>query len=94
MTEDRPAARSYPMTGFLVREHRVAVPVDWADPHRFGSIEVFARELVDPARAAEDLPLLRFLQGGPGGAGPRPSPASGWWLIPCLRPTGCWSRVR
>jgi len=80
VTEDRPAARSYPMTGFLVREHRVAVPVDWADPHRFGSIEVFARELVDPARAAEDLPLLLFLQGGPGGAGPRPSPASGWWL--------------
>lgn len=67
------------MTGFVVREHRVQVPVDWADPTRFGSIEVFAREIVDPAREHDDLPLLLFLQGGPGGAGPRPMPGSGWW---------------
>ncbi len=67
------------MTGFVVREHRVSVPVDWADPTRFGSIEVFAREIVDPAKEGEDLPLLLFLQGGPGGAGPRPMPGSGWW---------------
>ena len=57
----------YAMTGFTVREHRVQVPVDWSAPERFGSIEVFARELVDPQKAAEDLPLLLFLQGGPGG---------------------------
>ena len=68
------------MTGFRVREHRIEVPVDWDDPHRFGAIEVFAREIVDPTRAGEDLPLLLFLQGGPGGAGPRPMPTSGWWL--------------
>ncbi|MBN9374284.1 MAG: proline iminopeptidase, partial [Cellulomonas sp.] len=55
------------MTGFVVTDHVVQVPVDWADPARFGSIEVFAREIVDPARAADDLPLLLFLQGGPGG---------------------------
>ncbi|MFC0644171.1 alpha/beta fold hydrolase [Cellulomonas phragmiteti] len=67
------------MTGFRVREHRVEVPVDRADPHRFGSIEVFAREIVDPHRAGEDLPLLLFLQGGPGGMGPRPVPGGGWW---------------
>lgn len=67
------------MTGFVVREHTVSVPVDWADPSRFGSIEVFAREVVDPAKDGEDLPLLLFLQGGPGGAGPRPMPGSGWW---------------
>ncbi|UZN05211.1 alpha/beta fold hydrolase [Cellulomonas sp. S1-8] len=67
------------MTGFRVREHRLEVPVDWADPHRFGSIEVFAREVVDPARDGEDLPLLLFLQGGPGGMSPRPTPGGGWW---------------
>lgn len=61
-----------------VREHRLTVPVDHADPTRFGSIELFARELVDPARDGEDLPLLLFLQGGPGGAGPRPL-GGGWW---------------
>ncbi len=67
------------MTGFLVTDRVVEVPVDWSDPARFGSIEVFARELVDPARAGDDLPLLLFLQGGPGGMGPRPMPGSGWW---------------
>jgi pimeloyl-ACP methyl ester carboxylesterase len=61
-----------------VRDHRVRVPVDRADPARFGEIEVFARELVDPARDGEDLPLLLFLQGGPGGMGPRPL-GGGWW---------------
>jgi len=67
------------MTGFVVTDHVVRVPVDWADPGRFGSIDVFAREIVDPAHASEDLPLLLFLQGGPGGMGPRPMPGSGWW---------------
>ena len=61
-----------------VREHRLRVPVDRADPGRYPDIEVFARELVDPARDGEDLPLLLFLQGGPGGMGPRPL-GGGWW---------------
>ena len=70
-------AHEYAMTGFTVREHRVEVPVDWSAPERFGSIEVFARELVDPEKASDDLPLLLFLQGGPGGQGPRPL-GGGW----------------
>jgi len=69
----------YAMTGFRVREHRVEVPVDRADPQRFGTLEVFAREIVDPERDGADLPLLLFLQGGPGGMGPRPMPGGGWW---------------
>lgn len=69
----------YAMTGFRVREHRVQVPVDRQDPARFGSLEIFAREIVDPARAGDDLPLLLFLQGGPGGMGPRPTAGGGWW---------------
>ena len=70
------------MTGFTVREHRVEVPVDWSAPDRFGSIEVFARELVDPEKASDDLPLLLFLQGGPGGQGPRP--LGGGWVAAAL----------
>jgi len=69
----------YAMAGFRVREHRVEVPVDRDDPHRFGTIEVFAREVVDPEKDGDDLPLLLFLQGGPGGMGPRPTPGGGWW---------------
>ncbi|GCE76143.1 proline iminopeptidase [Cellulomonas biazotea] len=68
----------YRMTGFVVRDHRVRVPVDWADPTRFGDLEVFAREVVDPRKASDDLPLLVFLQGGPGGMAPRPG--QGGWL--------------
>ncbi len=74
--------REYRMTGFVVREHRVPVPVDWSDPQRFGSIDVFVRELVDPLRANDDLPLLLFLQGGPGGQGPRP--LGGGWVAKAL----------
>ncbi|WP_454050440.1 alpha/beta fold hydrolase [Cellulomonas sp. Marseille-Q8402] len=62
----------------LVRDHRVRVPVDREHPNRYPHLEVFARELVDPTRDAEDLPLLLFLQGGPGGMGPRPL-GGGWW---------------
>jgi pimeloyl-ACP methyl ester carboxylesterase len=62
----------------LIRDHQVRVPVDRADPTRYPDIDVFARELVDPARDAEDLPLLLFLQGGPSGMGPRPL-GGGWW---------------
>lgn len=74
---------AYAMTGFTVRDHRVRVPVDWSAPERFGSIDVFARELVDPEKASDDLPLLLFLQGGPGGQGPRPM--GGGWIAAALK---------
>jgi pimeloyl-ACP methyl ester carboxylesterase len=64
--------------GWVVRDHRLTVPVDHDHPERFGSTVVFAREVVDAGRAREDLPVLLFLQGGPGGMSPRPT-ASGWW---------------
>jgi pimeloyl-ACP methyl ester carboxylesterase len=34
--------------------------------------------LVDPDRRDDDLPLLTYLQGGPGGQNPRPLRADGW----------------
>lgn len=62
----------------MIREHRLTVPVDWAAPDAYPPIELFAREIADPTRAGDDLPLLLFLQGGPGGQGPRPL-GRGWW---------------
>ena len=67
----------YTIPGLHVRDHVVPVPLDWADPDG-AAIEVFARELVSPAKRRDDLPLLCFLQGGPGGSSPRPMDASGW----------------
>src|SRR5699024_7611603 len=48
-------------------------------------IDLFIRELVDPDRRSEDLPLLTYLQGGPGGASPRPVNGSGGWLGEALK---------
>ncbi|MEV4474839.1 alpha/beta fold hydrolase [Nonomuraea sp. NPDC049504] len=68
---------TYVIPGMRVRDHVERVPLDWSDPGG-PAIEVFARELVDPARDRDDLPCLLFLQGGPGGKGPRPVGTSGW----------------
>ena len=44
---------------------------------------VFARELRDPETVEQDLPYLVFLQGGPGGASPRPDGGPAWvrWAV-------------
>lgn len=57
-----------PNARLRTRNRVITVPVDWEHPSRFGTIEVFAREVVDPAKDSQDLPLLLFLQGGPGGS--------------------------
>jgi pimeloyl-ACP methyl ester carboxylesterase len=68
---------TYTIPGIHIREHLVDVPLDWTDPAR-GTIQLFARDLTAPARKGEDLPCLVYLQGGPGGKGPRPLDRSGW----------------
>ena len=55
----------------LARDVWTTVPLDWDDPDG-ETIRVFHRELVDARRASEELPLLVYLQGGPGGKSPRP----------------------
>ncbi|GAA0964093.1 alpha/beta fold hydrolase [Acrocarpospora macrocephala] len=65
------------LPGVALSDHSFTVPLDHADPGG-RTIEVFAREAVDPARRGEDLPWLLFLQGGPGGKSPRPTSADGW----------------
>jgi len=69
---------SYTIPGMHVREHSVQVPLDWFDSGNPERITVFARELVDPLRADDDLPCLVYLQGGPGGKSPRPTEPTGW----------------
>ncbi|MCT9077772.1 alpha/beta hydrolase [Streptomyces fulvoviolaceus] len=68
---------AYTIPGMHVREHLVDVPLDWSEPAR-GTIQLFARDITAPARKGEDLPCLVYLQGGPGGKGPRPLDRSGW----------------
>ncbi|MFI0926786.1 alpha/beta fold hydrolase [Streptomyces sp. NPDC021012] len=55
------------------------VPLDHRAPDG-PTLQVFAREVVDPARAGDELPWLLYLQGGPGGKSPRPSSGSPGWL--------------
>ncbi|TCO54159.1 alpha/beta fold hydrolase [Actinocrispum wychmicini] len=67
-----------------VTDHVFTVPLDHDDPTG-PTIEVFAREVVDPARATDTLPWLLFLQGGPGGKAPRPQGRYPGWLARALR---------
>ena len=68
---------SYLLPGIGVRERRLAVPLDRSG-RLAGDVELLVRELVDPTRGEEELPLLVYLQGGPGGANPRPVRRDGW----------------
>lgn len=68
----------YTIPGMHIRDHVMAVPLDWNSPDDGRTIEVFAREIVDPTKRHEDLPMLAFLQGGPGGKSPRPTSVDGF----------------
>ena len=68
----------YPVGMHLkARDLWVEVPLDWSNPEG-EKIRVFAREVVDAAKMGDDLPLMVFLQGGPGGKSPRPLDREGW----------------
>ena len=56
---------------FVFAEHEFEVPLDHAAPDG-ERLTVFAREVVSPERAGDELPWLVFLQGGPGHESPRP----------------------
>jgi proline iminopeptidase len=71
-------ALEYTIPGMHVRDHVVPVPLDWEMSDTSESINIFARELSAPAMRNEPLPILLYLQGGPGGKGPRPTDPSGW----------------
>lgn len=74
----------YTIPGLFIRDRLVSVPLDWKKPDG-ETIEVFVREVCDPVRRGEDLPLLAFLQGGPGGKSPRPANGGPSWLAEAIR---------
>lgn len=99
----------YYVPGLHIEDRSVKVPLDWAG-HEPGrgfdgeSISLFYRVVTAPEHVHDDLPLLVFLQGGPGGAGPRLlNPSSDGWIaeavkhfrvvLPDQRGTGRSSRV-
>lgn len=74
----------YTIPGLHIRDHIVPVPLDWSNPGG-SQIELFLREVVDPTKKDDDLPLLCFLQGGPGGKSPRPGKGSPTWLAEAIK---------
>lgn len=69
------------LRGLDVTDHVLEVPLDWAAADRgepTQSLRVLVREVVAPDRRGDDLPALVYLQGGPGGASPRPSTDVAW----------------
>ncbi|MEU8925714.1 alpha/beta fold hydrolase [Kitasatospora sp. NPDC048545] len=89
------------LPGLAVTDHVFTVPLDHAEAGR-ATIDIFAREVADPARGDEQLPWLLYLQGGPGGKSPRPLNAGGWLdhalkthrvLLLDQRGTGCSTPV-
>lgn len=78
------ALSEYVIPGMFIRDHIVTVPLDWSKPNG-ETIEVFAREVCDPTKRNATLPLLAFLQGGPGGKSPRPANGGPSWLAEALK---------
>ena len=79
----RPARTDWTLPGLALADLTLPVPLDHADPAG-PSIELFARLVT--RSGGEDLPVLVYLQGGPGSEAPRPlDPASPPWLPRALR---------
>ncbi|WEV72980.1 alpha/beta fold hydrolase [Bifidobacterium sp. ESL0790] len=81
----------YYVPGLAVEDHSIQVPLDWRG-HKPGegfageSLSLFYRVVAAPEHVHDDLPLLIFLQGGPGGAGPRPlNPSSDGWIAEAIK---------
>ena len=81
----------YYVPGLHVEDRSIRVPLDWTgnEPGKAfdgETISLFYRVLCAPERIHDDLPLLVFLQGGPGGCGPRPlNPSSDGWIAEAIR---------
>ena len=76
--------RQYITSGMMIRDMLVPVPLDWNKPEG-PIIQIFVREVVDPLRRRDRLPVLCFLQGGPGGRNPRPVAGGPVWLEEALK---------
>lgn len=65
------------VAGITRIEHTMQLPLNWND-QQGATTQVFAREIYAAGQNREKLPMLLFLQGGPGGASPRPRAKTGW----------------
>lgn len=74
----------YRLPGLCLRDHMVTAPLDWSAPEG-ATIRVFAREVVAAGQKDKDLPVLVYLQGGPGGKSPRPCAGAPGWLAVALK---------
>lgn len=76
----------YYVPGLYVEDHAIPVPLDWSTGRPGESVDgetisLFYRVLTSPEHIHDDLPLLVYLQGGPGGPAPRPlTPLSDGWI--------------
>ncbi|WP_030265183.1 alpha/beta fold hydrolase [Streptomyces violens] len=82
-TPTAPATPTYRHNGMVCTDHSLAVPLDHARPGG-PSITLFAREVVAAEHEHRELPLLLWLQGGPGCRAERPN-AAGAWLRRALK---------
>ncbi|ALM54361.1 alpha/beta fold hydrolase [Halomonas huangheensis] len=71
--------------GLDIIDHSIEVPLNWSQPDSGKTIEVFFREVCQPGNRDSELPLLVFLQGGPGGKSPRPTSAGPGWLLEAIK---------
>jgi pimeloyl-ACP methyl ester carboxylesterase len=72
-----PCMTSYRQPGTILSDLTFTVPLDHARPDG-EQIELFAREVVAVDKAADDLPWLVYLQGGPGFGALRPTGRENW----------------
>lgn len=75
----------YSFAGLHVTDRRLEVPLDWMNPDDGRKVSVFFREVCDLAQKDAQLPLLVFLQGGPGGKSPRPTSSGPGWLLEAIK---------
>ncbi|MFD2192033.1 alpha/beta fold hydrolase [Pistricoccus aurantiacus] len=75
----------YTLPGLHVIDRYVEVPLDWRNAESNEKILVFFREVCHPAKRNDRLPLLVFLQGGPGGKSPRPTKDDPVWLSEAIK---------
>ncbi|WP_227368937.1 alpha/beta hydrolase family protein [Halomonas sp. M20] len=75
----------YRLVGLHVTDRCLEVPLDWMHPDDGRTISVFFREVCGPAQKEAQLPLLVFLQGGPGGKSPRPTSSGPGWLLDAVK---------
>jgi pimeloyl-ACP methyl ester carboxylesterase len=68
---------SYRQPGTVLTDLAFSVPLDHARPGG-EQIQLFAREVAAADKAADGLPWLLFLQGGPGFGSPRPAGRDSW----------------